>query len=94
MINPYITEYPADPKFFGGRKEELNVLKQALIDTIYSKPPTPHKIATIGDWGVGKTSLLNKFITIATDLKCSTCKITLTPEKCKDRNSLVYNTIE
>jgi len=94
MINPYITEYPADPKFFAGRKEELNVLKKALNDTIYSKPPTPHNIATIGDWGVGKTSLLNKFITIATDLKCSTCKITLTPEKCKDMNSLVYNTID
>jgi len=94
MINPYITEYPADPKFFAGRKEELNVLKKALNDTIYSKPPTPHNIATIGDWGDGKTSLLNKFITIATDLKCSTCKITLTPEKCKDMNSLVYNTID
>ena len=94
MINPYITEYPADPKFFAGRKEELNILKKALNDTIYSKPPTPHNIATIGDWGVGKTSLLNKFITIATDLKCSTCKITLTPEKCKDMNSLVYNTID
>ena len=94
MINPYVTGFPADPKSFAGREMELGEIKKAIDYTVHSEPVTPQNVAIVGDWGIGKTSLLNKSKTIALDKGCFTCKITLTPEKCKTLDSLVYNTID
>lgn len=94
MINPYVTEFPADPKYFAGRGKELGEIKKAIDYTVHSEPVTPRNVAIVGDWGIGKTSLLNKSKTIALDKDCFVCKITLTPEKCKNLDSFVYNTID
>jgi len=42
MINPYVTEFPADPKYFAGRGKELGEIKEAIDHTIHSKPATPY----------------------------------------------------
>ena len=94
MINPYVTEFPADPKYFAGRGKELGKIKKAIDYTVNSEPVTPQNVAIVGDWGIGKTSLLNKSKTIGLDKDCFVCKITLTPEKCKNMDSFVYNTID
>ncbi len=94
MINPYATEFPADPEYFAGRGKELGEIKKAIDYTVHSEPVTPRNVAIVGDWGVGKTSLLNKSKTIALDRDCFVCKITLTPEKCKSLDSFVYNTVD
>jgi len=94
MINPYVTGFPADPKSFAGRERELGEIKKAIDYTVHSEPVTPQNVAIVGDWGIGKTSLLNKSKTIALDKGCFACKITLTPEKCKTLDSFVYNTID
>ena len=94
MINPYVTGFPADPKSFAGRERDLGEIKKAIDYTVHSEPATPQNVAIVGDWGIGKTSLLNKSKTIALDKDCFVCKITLTPEKCKNMDSFVYNTID
>ena len=40
MINPYVTEFPADPKYFVGRGKELRKIKKAIDCTIHSEPVT------------------------------------------------------
>ncbi|MEA1944270.1 MAG: AAA family ATPase [Euryarchaeota archaeon] len=94
MINPYVTGFPADPKSFAGRGKELGEIKKAIDYIVHSEPVAPQNVAIVGDWGIGKTSLLNKSKTIALDNDCFVCKITLTPEKCKDLDSFVYSTID
>lgn len=94
MDNPYITEFPTTPNFFAGREKELNMFMNGLEETIMSDPPSPHNIATVGDWGIGKTSFLNKCLEIAREKDCFVCKITLTPEKCNNMEGFVYNAID
>jgi len=94
MDNPYIIEFPTIPDFFAGREMELKMFLKSLERTIISDPPSPHNIAITGDWGIGKTSLLNKCLGIAKEKNCFVCKITLTPEKCRTMENFVYNTID
>ena len=94
MDNPYVIEFPICPQFFSGRKKELNIFSKRLEETVTSDPPSPHNIAIVGDWGIGKTSLLNKCLETASDRNCFICKITLTPEKCRNFEVFVYNTID
>lgn len=35
MINPYVTEFPADPKYFAGRGKELGEIKKAIDYTVF-----------------------------------------------------------
>ncbi|MDI6917859.1 MAG: AAA family ATPase [Thermoplasmatales archaeon] len=94
LENPYQTEFPADPKTFVGREKELSLYAKALDNTIYSKPPTPVNIAVLGDWGIGKTSLINKFADIAEKKDCLVFKNTLTPQKCRSTEQFFYDTLE
>jgi ABC-type lipoprotein export system ATPase subunit len=70
MITPYVTGFPADPKSFAGRERELEEIKKAIDYIVHSEPATPQNVAIVGDWGIGKTSLLNKSKTIALDDDC------------------------
>jgi len=38
MINPYVTEFPADPKYFAGRGKELGEIKKSIDYTVHSEP--------------------------------------------------------
>ncbi|MFQ6062117.1 MAG: P-loop NTPase fold protein [Methanosarcinales archaeon] len=63
--NPFNPKYPANPRHFANRKGHIESFRKDLLYSIESKPPRPENIAIIGDWGIGKTSMLNKFADIA-----------------------------
>jgi len=56
--NPFRPGSGLFPPYFVGRKEELRVFKRKFQSTYNG---TPMHMAVIGDWGIGKTSLLTKF---------------------------------
>ena len=53
--NPFSAEHPVHPKKFAGRTQQIKDFKLFLQDTISGNPKN---IAVLGDWGIGKTSLL------------------------------------
>lgn len=58
VVNPYSAEHPVPPSKFAGRKEQISEFKQYMIDTLNGNSKN---IAILGEWGIGKTSLLRKF---------------------------------
>jgi len=57
-LNPYDPRQPTEPEFFIGREEYLKKFNRNLERTLYGKKPT--SFAILGEWGVGKSSLLLK----------------------------------
>ena len=78
MINPFSTKFPVSPNYFINREKELSAFKEALEASFDKHPPRPENLAILGDWGVGKTSILTKFQDIALN-------------ECKDRKLLCVN---
>ncbi len=93
-MNPFITGFPATPNVFVGRAREIEFFQKALEQTCTSKPATPQNTAITGGWGIGKTSLLNKCLAMATNAQCLVVKTTLSPEKCKSMEEFAINTID
>jgi len=58
--NPFSPQYPADPKYFANRSEHLEYFNKAILSSAKVRPPTPSNFIILGDWGMGKTSLLYK----------------------------------
>jgi len=56
--NPFTPQSGWEPKIFGGREQELAAFKSNLEDA--AKVRVNH-LVVLGDWGVGKTSLLKQF---------------------------------
>lgn len=56
--NPFRPGSGLFPPYFAGREEEIRVFERKLRST---QDGTPMHMAVIGDWGIGKTSLLTKF---------------------------------
>lgn len=56
--NPFTPQSGWEPKIFGGRKQELDIFKSNLDDAIKARPS---HLVVLGEWGVGKTSLLKQF---------------------------------
>lgn len=65
MKNPFSPTYPVDPQYFANRINVLSTFRRAIERSIKTKCPTPDNIAILGDWGVGKSSVLKKFEAIA-----------------------------
>lgn len=65
--NPFTPGLPINPKQFVGRKEEIQVFVQSLEQSFYGNP---QNLAIMGDRGIGKSSLLRKFESIAKDKNC------------------------
>jgi len=63
--NPFSPQYPADPKYFADRKEHLDYFTKTIISSARIRPPAPSNFMILGDWGMGKTSLLYKMREIA-----------------------------
>lgn len=57
-LNPYDPRQPTDPEFFIGREEYIERFNRNVERTLYGKKPT--SFAILGEWGVGKSSLLLK----------------------------------
>jgi hypothetical protein len=65
LQNPFSPQYPADPKYFANRSENLEYFSKAVLSSARVRPPTPSNFMVLGDWGVGKTSLLYKMREVA-----------------------------
>jgi type II secretory pathway predicted ATPase ExeA len=62
MSNPYDPQSPAKPDYFGGRKHILDVARQRIDKAVDQKQSGG--ILVFGHRGVGKTSLVNKIISM------------------------------
>ena len=60
MPNPFSPHYPADPRYFADRREHLAYFTRAIVNTANIRPPAPSNFMVLGDWGMGKTSLVYK----------------------------------
>jgi hypothetical protein len=60
--NPFTPQSGWEPKVFGGREGELLDFKKTLAQAVASHP---NHIVVIGEWGIGKTSLLKQYKKIA-----------------------------
>lgn len=60
FLNPFSPQYPADPKYFANRREQLDYFTKTIVSSAKIRPPAPSNFIILGDWGVGKTSLLYK----------------------------------
>jgi hypothetical protein len=60
LLNPFSPQYPATPKYFADRKEPLEYFTRTVLSSAKISPPSPSNFIILGDWGMGKTSLLYK----------------------------------
>jgi len=60
--NPFTPQSGWQPRIFGGRQEEISLFKEKLDKSQNSKP---EHIVVLGEWGIGKTSLLRCFKNLA-----------------------------
>jgi len=96
-INPFSPTFPVNPDYFANRDEILTSFKVALKRSVKSVLPTPDNIAILGDWGIGKTSVLKKFESMALEIKkddCFSAIVELGPTTCKSFLSFSKNIIE
>lgn len=56
--NPFTPQSGWEPKVFGGREEILARFETTLKE---AREVRPHPLVVLGDWGIGKTSLLKQF---------------------------------
>lgn len=59
--NPFSPTYPVDPKYFANRVDALSTFKRSIERSVKTRYPTPDNIAILGEWGIGKSSVLKKF---------------------------------
>jgi hypothetical protein len=89
MLNPYSPQYPADPEHFANRDEIITYFKSNVISFAKTPQAKPMNFAILGDWGVGKTSLIYKFQQILTQefskqMKSFNFIFALTPQVCEN----------
>jgi hypothetical protein len=86
--NRFSPQYPADPIYFAGRTAETKTFKDTVRMCAKLTPPSPHNFAILGDWGMGKTSLLYEFEHIVLEeldesIRCVSFYFPLSPNICK-----------
>lgn len=81
--NPFTPQSGWEPKIFGGREEHLNHFEKTLAEAASSRA---NHMVLIGQWGIGKTSLLKQFkkISQAQGYPASFCPLS----QAKERSSL------
>jgi Cdc6-like AAA superfamily ATPase len=60
LINPFSPQYPANPAYFADRRQHLAYFTQTIVNSAKIRPPAPSNFMILGDWGMGKTSLVYK----------------------------------
>ncbi|MFH1478318.1 MAG: ATP-binding protein [Candidatus Omnitrophota bacterium] len=68
--NPFTPQSGWEPRVFGGREKEIDLFKETLQDSVSSKPA---HLAVLGEWGIGKTSLLKQFRRISQENSYPAC---------------------
>ncbi len=59
--NPFYAKGPVEPQYFADRGELLKFFRENIKDAAGSENTKPDNIAILGNWGIGKTSTLQKF---------------------------------
>ncbi|MBU1868715.1 ATP-binding protein, partial [Patescibacteria group bacterium] len=59
-MNPFSPRHPASPQYFVNRKVILQRFESQLLTSAKTRPPKPDNVAILGEWGIGKTSVLQK----------------------------------
>jgi len=60
--NPFTPQSGWEPKVFGGRHEQIASFTKAMKEAVTGRP---NHMVILGEWGIGKTSLLKQFKKIA-----------------------------
>jgi len=95
--NPFSPTFPVNPDYFANRNEILTSFNTALKRSVKSALPTPDNIAILGDWGIGKTSVLKKFESMMLKIKkdeCFSVIVELGPTTCRSFPAFSKNIIE
>ncbi|MEW6419702.1 MAG: ATP-binding protein [Nitrospirota bacterium] len=66
-LNPYNCNNPAPPEEFAGREDVVRQIKEYIES---SKEGNPHNVAIIGEWAIGKTSLIDFLTPYALSNNC------------------------
>ncbi len=95
-LNPFSPQHPAQSEYFAGRKAEIGSFRQAALNSAKLRIPSPENYAILGTWGLGKTSLLYEYKTIALEdlrnqIKCACIHYSLSPQSCKDWQTFASN---
>lgn len=80
--NPFTPQSGWEPKVFGGREAILRRFEAALQE---ARALRPHPLVILGDWGIGKTSLLKQFKKSSQKegFPASFCAVNRFPEKAR-----------
>jgi len=96
--NPFSPAFPVNPKYFVNRIEIIDSFKRAFDRSTKTETPTPDNIAILGDWGIGKTSVLRKFETMALEefreRKTFSVIVELIPASCNSLTSLTSKIVD
>lgn len=60
--NPFTPQSGWEPKVFGGRSKHIEIFTSVMREAIAGRP---NHMVVLGEWGIGKTSLLKQFKKIA-----------------------------
>ena len=97
--NPFSPRHPVNPDYFVNRKGILEAFRRHLLSSAKTRPPKPDNISLLGNWGIGKTSMLRKFedITLGSqieDIQAFTAFIELSPECSRNLPVFLDRTID
>jgi hypothetical protein len=56
--NPFTPQSGWEPKVFGGRGKQIELFTKVMRDAVAGRP---NHMVVLGEWGIGKTSLLKQF---------------------------------
>lgn len=87
--NPYSPQYPASPEYFADRSEAIVYFSKTVLNCARLKPPSPVNFIVLGDWGIGKTSLMYKMeqvvlTNLSRKISAFCFHLSLDPTTCKD----------
>ena len=56
--NPFTPQSGWEPKVFGGRSKQIEAFSRVMREAVAGRP---NHMVVLGEWGIGKTSLLKQF---------------------------------
>jgi hypothetical protein len=80
--NPFTPQSGWEPRVFGGREEEISLFKSNLENALSGRL---EHLVVLGEWGIGKTSLLKQFKRIAQEKGLPACFCSISRFTGKDK---------
>lgn len=78
MINPFNPFFPAEGHVFANRSQEQALFREGLEQGLSPSGPGPWNVALVGPWGIGKTSLLRRFVRLVRQFDPPVLPVSLT----------------